>query len=85
MTVIKTANLRTDFKRVAEIANSGEVIVISRPLNKNLVVIREQDYKDLTKAARNGEYVRSLEESYRQYEAGNVVVKTIDELEAMAQ
>ena len=85
MIALKTMDLRNDFKRVSDLINSGETILISRPHNENLVVLSEREYNELEKARRNAAYLAMLDESARQYAEGRVVVKTIDELEDMAK
>lgn len=41
-------------------------------------------YNELQKAKQNLEYLMKLEESFKEFEEGKVVVKTMEELEAMA-
>jgi PHD/YefM family antitoxin component YafN of YafNO toxin-antitoxin module len=47
MRALKTEDLRKDFKRVSQIAISGEPILISRPHNENLVLISEKEFRRL--------------------------------------
>jgi PHD/YefM family antitoxin component YafN of YafNO toxin-antitoxin module len=44
---LKTEDLRKDFKRVSQIAISGEPVLISRPHNENLVLISEKEFHRL--------------------------------------
>ena len=83
MIAIKTIDLRNNFKKVSDIINSGEKVLISRPHNENLVVLSEKEYNELEKAYRNNEYLAKLDKSIQQLAEGKVVVKTIEELEAM--
>ena len=41
-------------------------------------------YNELQRAKENLEYIMKLDESYKQLDEGKVVVKTLEELEAMA-
>jgi len=84
MLALRTVDLRNDFKRISEIINAGERILIARPKNQNLVVLSEKDYNELEKAKRNAEYLEKIDRSARQAAEGRVVVKTMDELEEMA-
>lgn len=84
MLALKTVDLRNDFKRVSDIINAGERILIARPKNQNLVVLSERDYNELEKAKRNAEYLEKIDRSVRQIDEGRVVVKTMEQLEAMA-
>lgn len=52
--------------------------------NKNVVIISEAKYNNLQKAKRNAEYLAHLDRSFDQLEQGEVIVKSIEELEAMA-
>ena len=49
MVAIKTADLRQDFKQIADRITQGEKILISRPKNENLVIITEAEYNELDK------------------------------------
>jgi antitoxin YefM len=82
---LKTVDLRNDFKRVSKLVSSGERVLIARPHNENLVVLSEREYNELEKAKRNAEYLAMLDNSMNELKEGRVVVKTLDELEAMEQ
>ena len=47
MTAIKGTDFKKDFKNVCDRAYNGEVFIISRPHNENVVVISEKDYSQL--------------------------------------
>ena len=49
MIAIKTADLRQDFKKIADQVSQGEKVLISRPKNQNLVIITEAEYNELDK------------------------------------
>ena len=83
MVALKTIDLRNDFKRVSDLVNSGEKVLISRPHNQNLVVLSEKEYNELEKARRNAEYLSMIEESRRQLDDGKTYTFTTDELLAM--
>ena len=83
MIAVKTVDLRNDFKKVSDLVTSGEKVLVSRPHNKNLVVISEQEYNELEKARRNTEYLKMIDESRRQLAEGKTYTFTMDELFAM--
>ena len=85
MIAIRTIDLRNDFKRVSNLINSGEKVLIARPHNENLVVLSEKEYNELDKARRNVEYLAKIDESLHQVAEGHVIVKTMEELEEMAK
>ena len=51
MIVLRTVDLRNDFKKVSDIVNSGERVLIARPRNQNLVILSEYEYNKLEKAS----------------------------------
>lgn len=83
MIAIRTVDLRKDFKKVSELVNSGEKVLIARPRNENLVVISEREYNELEKARHNSEYYNMIDSSLREVEAGSLVTFTLEEVEAM--
>ena len=46
-------------------------------------MINEAEYNSLQKAKRNAEYLAMLDKSGEELKAGKVIVKTMEELEAM--
>lgn len=52
-------------------------------ISGNMVIIPEEEYEVLLRAKDNDEYRRKLEHSIEQSKQGKVVVKTMEELEAM--
>jgi antitoxin YefM len=52
--------------------------------DQKIVVVPEADYQQMLKAKRNAEYLAMLDRSFKELEEGKVVVKTMEELEAMA-
>ena len=85
MIALRTIDLRNDFKRVSTLIKSGEKVLIARPRNENLVVISENEYNELEKARRNAEYLMKIDRAIENVSKGLIVVKTMDELEAMAK
>lgn len=81
---IKTNDIVTNFKTFADKAvKDKEIITVSRPKNENVVVISEKEFQEYARAKRNIEYMEKLKRSEDDYNAGRVVVKTLDELRAM--
>ena len=83
MLAVKSVNVRNNFKEWCDKINMGETIVISRPRNENIYMINETEYNALQKAKRNMEYLAMLDKSDEELKAGKVVIKTMEELEAM--
>ena len=53
--------------------------------NENLVILSEKEYNELEKARRNAEYLEKIDKALQQVAEGRVVVKTMEELENMAE
>lgn len=52
-------------------------------ISGNMVIIPEEEYECLLRAKANDDYRRKLEHSMEQSRQGKVVVKSMEELEAM--
>lgn len=84
ITIAKQSDIRANMKKYFDLAYEGDTVIVPRKENHNIVILSEQEYKRMKKAQRNAEYLAMLEESDRQLREGNVVVKTMTELERMA-
>lgn len=87
MQAISVSEARQNFKKYCDdVVENNDVIIVSRNGNgkENMVWIDLVSYNKLQKAKENLEYLMKLEESYKQLDSGKVVVKTMEELEAMA-
>jgi len=87
MQAISVTEARKNFKKYCDdVVENNDVIIVSRNGDgkENMVWIDLAKYNELQKAKENLEYMMKLEESYKQLKDRRVVVKTMDELEAMA-
>ena len=75
MLVVKSMDVRENFKSLCDKVFRGETLIISRPKNENIVMLSETEYKEIIKAKKNAEYLAMLDQSM-------AVKKTIDELGA---
>jgi antitoxin YefM len=80
---IKANELRDNFKGICDLVVSGEMVIVSRPHNQNVVVLSENEFNIREKAFRNSEYMAKIDESIKQLSNGKVVIKTMEELEEM--
>ena len=80
MIALRTIDLRNDFKKVSDLVNSGEKVLIARPRNENLVLLSEKEYNELEKTRRNAEYNAMLDESVHEFSEGKTISFTLDEL-----
>ncbi|MDO4720568.1 MAG: type II toxin-antitoxin system Phd/YefM family antitoxin [Peptostreptococcaceae bacterium] len=85
MIALKTTDIRNDFKKISRLVLMGEKILVSRPRNENLVILSEREYNELEKIRRNNEYLAKIDLSIEQFSQGRTIVKTMEELEDMAE
>lgn len=85
MTVAKQIDILENIKKYFDMAFNGEPVAVERKENKNVVILSEKEYKELQKAKNNAEYLARLDLADRQLREGKVVVKTMEELDAMAE
>ncbi len=84
LTATGATDLKTNFKYYIERAVNGDSIIITRPKRKNAVLISEDEYNELQRIKQNAEYMYKMNMSIQQAKEGKVVVKTMEELEALA-
>ena len=82
MTIVKQMDIRSNIKKYFDMAHGGEVIIVPRKNDKNVVIISEDEYKEFEKYKRNAEYLMMLEKSMQQAKEGGFVEKTIEQLES---
>lgn len=86
MQAISVSEARQNFKKYCDdVVENNDIVIVSRNGNgkENMVWIDLTSYNELQKAKENLEYMMKLEESYKQLDEGKVVVKTMEQLEAM--
>ena len=77
--------VRRRFKNYCDqVTDRAETLIVTRKGGKNVVIISADRYSKLEKAERNAAYLRKLDRGLAQVREGYGVVKTMDELEAMA-
>ena len=81
MLVVKSMNVRDNFKALCNKVIDGEIVIISRPKNQNIVMLSEKEYNEMLKAKKNEEYLKMLDQSMSEAKAGGFVTKTIEDLE----
>jgi len=85
MLAVNYSTIRSKLKDYCDKAtDDNETVIVTRKDEKNVVIMSLDKYNDLTKAARNAEYLDMIDRSMEQIRQGKVVVKTMEELEEMA-
>jgi len=87
MQAISVSEARQNFKKYCNaVVENNDIIIVSRNGNgkENMVWIDLKAFNELQKAKENLEYMKKLEESFREMDEGKVIVKSMEDLEAMA-
>lgn len=85
MIAVNFTTARNRFKEFCDKVTDGdETVIVTRKAEKNVVLISAERYSELEKAERNAAYLGKLERGLTQVRAGLGIVKTMEELEAMA-
>ena len=78
--------LRNNLKDYCDqVCDTKDTLIVTRKADRNVVMMSLERYNELEKLERNAQYLAMLEESNRQLREGRVVVKTMEELDAMAE
>ena len=84
MLAVNYSTIRENLKSYCDkVTDLNETVIVTRKNEKNVVIISLDEWNSLQKALRNAEYLGRLNRSAADVKAGRVVVKTMDELEAM--
>jgi len=77
--------LRNNLKEYCDrVYDENEILIITRKAERNVVMMSMEQYSRIEKYMRNIQYLAMLRESEQQLQEGKVIIKTMDELEAMA-
>ena len=83
MLAVRSINVIDNFKEWCDKVDMGETVVISRPLNENICMMKESEYNEIMKVKRNAEYMAKINESVKNHENGDTISFTLEELRAM--
>lgn len=85
MLAVNYSTIRNNLKDYCDKATDEyETVIVTRKDEKNVVLMSLEKYNAMMKAARNAEYLDMIDRSMEQAKQGKVVVKTMKELEDMA-
>ena len=84
MTATITTELKANLKFYIDKAVNGDSVIITRPKKKNAVLIGEDEYNELLRIKENADYLYKMNTSIKQAKEGRVVVKSMEELERLA-
>ena len=78
--------LRNNLKYYCDqVCDTRDTLIVTRKADQNVVMMSLERYNELEKLERNARYLAMLAESEKQLRDGKIVIKTMEELEAMAE
>lgn len=83
MIATRPIDLRKRLKDYLDSAFSGEPVIVSRKNNRNVVIVSEREYNELIKSKQNAEYLAMIDESLAQFDRGETISFSMEELRAM--
>jgi len=84
MLAVNYTTIRNNLKDYCDkVTDESETVIVTRKDEKNVVIISLEEYNALAKAKRNADYLGKLARSADQVRNGEIVTKTMAELEAM--
>ena len=85
MLAVNYSTFRENLKAYCDrVTDAGETVIVTRKDEKNVVIISLDEWNTLQKAMHNLEYLAKLDLSLGQLKDGQTVVKSMEELEGMA-
>ena len=84
MLAVNYSTIRSHLKEYCDKAtDENEAVIVTRKGEKNVVLISLEQYNEYLRMERNSKYLKKIDKSMKQVEAGKTVSKTIEELVAM--
>lgn len=87
MLAVNYSTIRSKLKDYCDKAtdeNENETVIVTRKDEKNVVIMSLKKYNEIMRTARNAEYLDMIDRSMEQVRQGKVVVKSMAELEGLA-
>lgn len=79
ITAVRSADIQTKFRDICQRVLSGDVIIVARPANKNVVILDEEHYQALA-AQNNAKLDMKLDKAWGDFAAGRGQRVTIEGL-----
>ena len=84
MLAVNYSTIRSNLKEYCDKAtDENEAVIVTRKGEKNVVLISLEQYNEYLRMEKNAKYLKKIDKSMKQVEEGKVVIKTMEELEAM--
>ena len=86
MTAVNMTTLRSNLKKYCDKAyKENDAVIIARNNEENLVLVRLDEWDELRKLKENAAYLAKIDRADKQIQEGNIIVKSMEELEAMTE
>lgn len=72
MVAVRGTTVKNNFKNICDRVFNGEVFIISRPKDENVVMVSEREYTELERIKKNADYLEKLDRAIAQREAGTM-------------
>ena len=72
MVAVRGTTVKNNFKNICDRVFNGEVFIISRPKDENVVMVSEREYAELERIKKNADYLEKLDRAIAQREAGTM-------------
>lgn len=85
MLAVNYSTIRSNLKEYCDkVIDQYETVIVTRKDEKNVVLLSLEKYNAIIKAAHNADYLDKIDKSMEQIKQGKVVLKTMEELEEIA-
>ena len=85
MLAVNYSTIRGKLKDYCDrVSDDNETVIVTRKGEKNVVILSLDEYNEIMKASKNAAYLDKINRAIAQIENGDVVKKTMKELENMA-
>ena len=79
-------SLRNNLKDYCDqVCDTRDTLIVTRKADRNVVMMSLERYNEIERLINNAKYLAMLAESNQQLKDGKVIVKSMEELEAMAE
>lgn len=72
MVAVKSTTVKNDFKNICDRVFNGEIFIISRPKDENVVMVSEREFAELERIKKNAEYMAKIDRALSQKTAGTM-------------
>ena len=84
MIAVNYSTIRDHLKAYCDkVSDENETVIVTRKGEKNVVIISLDEWNDMMCVIKDSEYRRKIDRGFEQIRRGQIVTKTLEELETM--